>query len=152
MREARERCKLVVDPSRVLSHRFLSCLNNTTEQVTIWDVQIPFPISSTLTSATFAVAYVIFYLLLQASTSLPYLYTCLRLSKSVIMFPPTFCIIIFKQKFLCLCTQLYHYITKSKLRNRLTDPHLDDILHLASSNLSPDIERLLSEKQHQVSH
>ncbi|XP_055490979.1 general transcription factor II-I repeat domain-containing protein 2A-like [Leucoraja erinacea] len=52
-----------------------------------------------------------------------------------------------------MCEQLFSKMkyTKSKLRNRLTDAHLDGILHLASSNLSPDIERLSSVKQ-QVSH
>ncbi|XP_032881422.1 general transcription factor II-I repeat domain-containing protein 2A-like [Amblyraja radiata] len=53
-----------------------------------------------------------------------------------------------------MCEQLFSKMkyTKSKLRNRLTDAHLDGILYLASSSLSPNIERLSSEEQHQVSH
>ena len=32
--------------------------------------------------------------------------------------------------------------TKSKLRSRISDAHLEDVLLLASSDLSPDVEKL----------
>jgi hypothetical protein len=53
------------------------------------------------------------------------------------------------------CEQLFSSMknTKSKLRTRLTDSHLNDILLLTSSSLQPDIASLSSQKrQHQRSH
>jgi hypothetical protein len=54
------------------------------------------------------------------------------------------------------CEQLFSKMkyTKSKLRTRITDVHLENVLRLASSNstISPDVEKLSSPKQHQVSH
>jgi hypothetical protein len=54
------------------------------------------------------------------------------------------------------CEQLFSKMTytKNKLRSRITDVHLENVLRLASSNstISPDLEKLSSTKQHQVSH
>lgn len=53
-----------------------------------------------------------------------------------------------------LCEQLFSKMkhTKNHLRTRLTDAHLDNVLLLASTSLTPNIEKLSSNKQHQVSH
>ena len=52
------------------------------------------------------------------------------------------------------CEQLFSKLkhTKSKLRAALTDGHLDNVLLLTSTSLPPNIEKLSSAKQHQVSH
>ena len=42
--------------------------------------------------------------------------------------------------------------TKSHLRTKLHDDHLDDVLLPSSTNISPDVEKLLHNKQKQVSH
>ena len=41
---------------------------------------------------------------------------------------------------------------KSKLRTKLSDGHLQDVMLLASSNLKPNIDKLADQKQHQASH
>ena len=52
------------------------------------------------------------------------------------------------------CEQLFSKMkyTKSNLRTRLRDDHLDDVLLLSSTNISPDVEKLSHNKQKQVSH
>lgn len=52
------------------------------------------------------------------------------------------------------CEQMFTKMnyTKNKLRTRLTDDNLENILFLCSSSLSLDIEKLSSIKQHQISH
>ena len=52
------------------------------------------------------------------------------------------------------CEQLFSTIkfTKSKLRLGISDAHLEDVLLLDLSDLSPDVETLSQNKQHQVSH
>lgn len=49
-----------------------------------------------------------------------------------------------------MCEQLFSGMnyTKSILRNGLTVTHLGEILHLVPSSLTPNIERLPSEKYH----
>ena len=53
-----------------------------------------------------------------------------------------------------VCEQLFSSmkVTKSKLRTQLNDSHLQDIILLATSNLTPDLHKLSSQKQHQISH
>ena len=54
-----------------------------------------------------------------------------------------------------VCEQLLSNMkfTKSKLRTKLTDSHLDGILRLTTSSLKPNIQRLVQNKpQHQTSH
>ena len=53
-----------------------------------------------------------------------------------------------------VCEQLFSSMknTKSKLRTRLNDGHLQDVMLLASSNLKPNIDKLADQKQHQASH
>ena len=53
-----------------------------------------------------------------------------------------------------VCEQLFWSIkvTKSKLSTQLNDGHLQDILLLAASNLTPDLHKLSRQKQHQISH
>ena len=49
------------------------------------------------------------------------------------------------------CEQMKH--TKSRLRSQLTDRHLNDILLLSASSISPNIPRLVAaEVQHKPSH
>uniref|UniRef100_A0A2S2NPE9 SCAN domain-containing protein 3 n=1 Tax=Schizaphis graminum TaxID=13262 RepID=A0A2S2NPE9_SCHGA len=43
-------------------------------------------------------------------------------------------------------------IVKSKTRARLTDSHLESSLRIASSQIQPNINKLVSEKQCQLSH
>ena len=43
-------------------------------------------------------------------------------------------------------------VTKSKLRTKLNDDHLQDVMFLATSNLTQDDNKLSSQKQHQISH
>ena len=52
------------------------------------------------------------------------------------------------------CEQLFSKLkhTKSKLRASLSDRHLDNVLLLASTSSPPNIEKLSSDKQPQVSH
>ena len=52
------------------------------------------------------------------------------------------------------CEQLFSKMkyTKSRLRTRLRDDHLDDVLLLSSTNISSDVEKLSKNKQKQVSH
>lgn len=58
------------------------------------------------------------------------------------------------------CEQLFSKMkyTKSKLRTKITDEHLENVLRLAASNksnstiISPDVEKLSRPKQHQISH
>ena len=52
------------------------------------------------------------------------------------------------------CEQLFSTMkfTKSKLRSRISDAHLENVQLLASSDLSPDVEKLSQSKQHQASH
>ena len=54
----------------------------------------------------------------------------------------------------CVCEQLFSKMkfTKNKYRTNLTDSHLNDIICLTSSNLTPNIEKIVKKKQHQVSH
>ena len=42
--------------------------------------------------------------------------------------------------------------SKASLRTRLNDSHLQDVLLRASSNLKPNLDKLLDQKQHQASH
>ncbi|KRZ48788.1 hypothetical protein T02_11015 [Trichinella nativa] len=42
--------------------------------------------------------------------------------------------------------------SKNKLRNRLTDVHLNNVLYLASPSLSLNMERLWRGTQHQILH
>ena len=53
-----------------------------------------------------------------------------------------------------MCEQLFSTIKfrKGKLRSRVADAHLQDVLVLASYDLSPDVKKLAESKQHQVSH
>lgn len=52
------------------------------------------------------------------------------------------------------CEQLFSKmkLTKSKTRARLTNQHLEDVLLLASSCVTPNFEKLSNGKQHQPSH
>lgn len=52
------------------------------------------------------------------------------------------------------CEQLFSKVKnlKRKLRSRLTDEHLQDCLRLCTGKLSPDVEKLAGELQHQISH
>ena len=43
-------------------------------------------------------------------------------------------------------------VTKSKLRTQLNDGHLQDIILLFTSNLTAELHKLSSRKQHQISH
>ena len=54
----------------------------------------------------------------------------------------------------CACEQLFSSmkVTKSKLRTKLNDGHLQDVILLATSNLTPDHNKLSSQKQRQISH
>lgn len=53
-----------------------------------------------------------------------------------------------------LCEQFFSKMkhTKNKYRTMLTDQHLTQQLRVASSSTRPDIERIVREKQYQVSH
>ena len=54
-----------------------------------------------------------------------------------------------------ICEQLFSKMkfTKSKLRTKLTDSHLDGILCLTTSSLKPNIQKLVQNKpQHHTSH
>ena len=52
------------------------------------------------------------------------------------------------------CEQVFSKMkyTKNHLRTRLRDDHLDDILLLSSTNISPDVDKLCKNNQKQVSH
>jgi len=52
-----------------------------------------------------------------------------------------------------VCEQLFSSmkVTKSKLRTQLNDGHLQDIILFATSNLTPNLHKLSSQKQHQIS-
>ena len=52
------------------------------------------------------------------------------------------------------CEQLFSKMkyTKSHLKTRLCDDHLDDVLLLSSTNIPPDVEKLSHNKQKQVSY
>ena len=51
------------------------------------------------------------------------------------------------------CEQLFSTMnSRSELRTRITFVHLKNVLLLASSDLSPDVERLSQSIQHPVSH
>ena len=53
-----------------------------------------------------------------------------------------------------VCEQLFSSmkVTKSKLRKQPNDGHSQDIILLATSNLTPDLHKLSSQKQYQISH
>ena len=53
-----------------------------------------------------------------------------------------------------VCEQLFSCMkaTKSKLKTQLNDGHLQDIILLATSNLTRDLHKLSSQKQQQISH
>ena len=53
-----------------------------------------------------------------------------------------------------VCEQLFSSmkVTKSKLITQLNDGHLQDIILLATSNLTPDLHKFSSQKQHQIPH
>ena len=51
-----------------------------------------------------------------------------------------------EQQFSCM------KMTKSKLRTRLNDGHLQDVMLLSSSNLKPNLDKLADQKQHHASH
>ena len=55
---------------------------------------------------------------------------------------------------LYVCEQLFSSmkVTKSKLRTQLNHGHLQDILLLVTSNLTSDLHKLSSQKQHKISH
>lgn len=52
------------------------------------------------------------------------------------------------------CEQLFSKLkyTKNNLRTRLTDSNLNNVLLLASTGLTPNIEKLSRDKEHQASH
>ncbi len=52
------------------------------------------------------------------------------------------------------CEQVFSYMKmiKSKQRSRLTDSNLNNLLKFATTNLNPNILRLVKSKQHQKSH
>lgn len=52
------------------------------------------------------------------------------------------------------CEQLFSKMKHSKnlVRSRMSDGHLDDVLLLASTTISPDMQKLVDNKQNQVSH
>jgi len=43
-------------------------------------------------------------------------------------------------------------LNKSSTRNQLTDDHLEEVLRLSTTNIQPDISKLVSEMQPQPSH
>ncbi|KAL3831887.1 hypothetical protein ACJMK2_023584 [Sinanodonta woodiana] len=43
-------------------------------------------------------------------------------------------------------------LNKSNTRNQLTDDNLEAILHLSTSNIKPDISKLVDDMQHHPSH
>jgi len=43
-------------------------------------------------------------------------------------------------------------LNKSKNRNQLTDKHLEEVLRLSTTNIRPDISRLVADMQPQPSH
>jgi hypothetical protein len=53
-----------------------------------------------------------------------------------------------------LCESLFSKIkyTKSRLRSRMNDEHLEAELWLSTSSIVPNIEKLLKDKQHQIAH
>ena len=53
-----------------------------------------------------------------------------------------------------VCEQLFSStkVTKRKLKTPLNDAFLQDILLLVTSNLTPDLHKLSSQKQHQISY
>ena len=53
-----------------------------------------------------------------------------------------------------LCESLFSKMkhTKSRLRSRMTDQHLEDNLRLPTSSIEPNIENLSKGMQHQVAH
>ena len=53
-----------------------------------------------------------------------------------------------------VCEQLFSKMKycKNQLRTKRTDVHLDDVLLLSSTNLSPNVEVLSFNKQHQTSN
>ena len=52
------------------------------------------------------------------------------------------------------CEQLFSQMKfcKNRLRSRLTNEHLNDVLLLSCSSQKPDIKAIASDKQHQISH
>ena len=54
----------------------------------------------------------------------------------------------------CVCEQLFSKMKhcNNQLRKKVTDAHLDDVLLLSSTNLSPNSEVLSCNKQHQTFH
>ena len=53
-----------------------------------------------------------------------------------------------------MCEQLFSKMNfaKSKTRTQLSDKHLDGTLRLASTQLQPDINRLVQRRQHPIAH
>ena len=53
-----------------------------------------------------------------------------------------------------VCEQLFlsMKVIKSKLRTQLNDGDLQDIILLATFNLTPNLHKLSSQKQHQISY
>lgn len=59
---------------------------------------------------------------------------------------------LFGSSYICEQTFSLMNITKSKLRTRLTDDNLEAVLRLATTNLAPNIEKLVANRQCQTSH
>lgn len=53
-----------------------------------------------------------------------------------------------------VCEQTFSVLKRAKpcLRSRMTDDHLHSVLRMSVSNFNPNIQLLVSEKQHQISH
>ena len=53
-----------------------------------------------------------------------------------------------------VCEQLFSRMkyAKNKLRTRLKDDHLETVMRLSTSTISPDVIRLSKDGQHQKSH
>ncbi|KAK1176568.1 general transcription factor II-I repeat domain-containing protein 2-like [Acipenser oxyrinchus oxyrinchus] len=59
---------------------------------------------------------------------------------------------VFGSTYICEQTFSLMKLNKSKLRSRLTDDYLHDVLWMSVSNFEPNFEKLVAEKQPQRSH
>ena len=59
---------------------------------------------------------------------------------------------LFGSTYICESTFSFMKLTKSRLRSRLTDEHLRDILRTATSSIGADIELIVKDKKCNTSH
>lgn len=58
----------------------------------------------------------------------------------------------FGSTYICEQTFSVMNLNKSKLRSKLTDKHLESVLRISTTNINPNIPKLVSKIQSQPSH